>query len=544
VLGAGTTFNPANEETPVSDQNQPGQESTKIPDWIPGWFIRAGEVLEEGEKPETREAVRWMGGTDFPIGFLRPGETVGPAKPPQRGITISYLDSRIGAGLSVPPNYWVLRDQKGSLALYSDFDLRRGWARQTDREWTPVALRQLGEEVEANRPKSEARNARQLYKDDLPPCSCTDPKSQIHDEQCVRGIEIRRRRDERMAAEADRAIEAIPDGWQGTHPAQGTRRRLIFDALLSQNVLSATEVQEFTDAIESALLRSTIDDEAMARGADALVVDIKRVDEGREADAQEAISAVGEALDRLDAPQASTFAGRIDRLFRELRDTIDLQRERISQMRFVEHAGRQLFTDDPRPAGNVPPGTRELHIVLAANYASDDPSEFFVELEDQDGRGLGGFESRQGDPGTRRVVIPYGRDDQWVQRVAMAAITAGQDVDRPFPADALDTLLEDYGIRPTFPRDWPSRDGQAAHEPERLEVPEEYKQAIVEGAAEVVNEAESERAWGQRMLEEREEARAGEGRFGEERDCAYALLRWLLPVTVAKRIDGMGRDED
>lgn len=39
------------------------------------------------------------------------------------------------------------------------------------------------------------------------------------------------------------------------------------------------------------------------------------------------------------------------------------------------------------------------------------------------------------------------------------------------------------------------------------------------------------------LLRQREEARLGESRFAEERDCAFALLRWLLPVTVAKRIE-------
>lgn len=41
----------------------------------------------------------------------------------------------------------------------------------------------------------------------------------------------------------------------------------------------------------------------------------------------------------------------------------------------------------------------------------------------------------------------------------------------------------------------------------------------------------------ERLYGEREEARTGESRFAEERDCAFALLRWLLPVAVAKRLD-------
>ena len=49
------------------------------------------------------------------------------------------------------------------------------------------------------------------------------------------------------------------------------------------------------------------------------------------------------------------------------------------------------------------------------------------------------------------------RDDEWVQRVVMVAITAGQLCDVPFPADALDAVLRDFGVRPTLPRTWPTR---------------------------------------------------------------------------------------
>lgn len=70
------------------------------------------------------------------------------------------------------------------------------------------------------------------------------------------------------------ANEAAPDGWQGTPPAEGTRRALIFDAICSavRKRLDETGQRPFderdeklaltlADAVESALLEQTIDGE-------------------------------------------------------------------------------------------------------------------------------------------------------------------------------------------------------------------------------------------------------------------------------------------
>lgn len=63
------------------------------------------------------------------------------------------------------------------------------------------------------------------------------------------------------------------EGWQGTTPAEGARRALILEAL-RQTALSKVPNHDnaihFADAVESALLQSALDDEAMARGAEAL----------------------------------------------------------------------------------------------------------------------------------------------------------------------------------------------------------------------------------------------------------------------------------
>lgn len=81
---------------------------------------------------------------------------------------------------------------------------------------------------------------------------------------------------------ADYAHEAIeapqPDGWQGTVPAEGTRRATILDAIRSCPDGTPMSPLELTDRIESALLRATIDAEAMERGAEALTDGIEKVE--------------------------------------------------------------------------------------------------------------------------------------------------------------------------------------------------------------------------------------------------------------------------
>lgn len=55
--------------------------------------------------------------------------------------------------------------------------------------------------------------------------------------------------------------EAAPSGWQGTQPAEGTRRRLILDAINGHLDGPASLHLGLADAIESALLKETIDAE-------------------------------------------------------------------------------------------------------------------------------------------------------------------------------------------------------------------------------------------------------------------------------------------
>lgn len=322
------------------------------------------------------------------------------------------------------------------------------------------------------------------------------------------------------------------DGWQGTPSAEGTRRKLILDTISAKTArlrsghggkLSSGSALDFADAIVLALLGSG--------------------DDKREADAQEAINAVGEALDQIDAPQGATYAERIDRLYREL-------------------TGRAPGYGRQRPEGKVPAGTTELHVVCKQN---DDHSPLiFIELEDQRRRSLGGFEWHEEDEYCY-LAIPYGRDDAWVSEVAYQAagaatrplmediarivrIVGKYDKEYPFPSERVSTavayLLSTFGI-PKVCTDRAEEQlefGRKEAAPTAAEAagqvwPEESPQRrLIEGRF-PEDDWPTEESQEDRLLRQREEARVGESRCAEERDCAFALLRWLLPVTVAKRID-------
>jgi hypothetical protein len=125
-------------------------------------------------------------------------------------------------------------------------------------------------------------------------------------------------------------------GWQGTPPAEGTRRKLILDTLertaLSYVPGRSTAIH-FADAIESALLELTIDEEARERRA---------------------------SMERLDVS--------------------------------AEESNSR--------------GGRELRIVLAPNPDRRDPSSMvFVEIDNEKGTSVGGFERREVD-GKTHIVIP------------------------------------------------------------------------------------------------------------------------------------------
>lgn len=374
--------------------SQAGQPSERTPDFIPGWFTpRPGN-------PDTaeREAVRFIGTQDFPINFLRPSEMVFPAPPPQLGVCVGERDSAIGMCLAVPPGYWIVRDADGRPQLWREDDFEKKWIRNNGRDWiAPV------ERLRDNPHLPEG------YADKVM---------------------------------ADLASGA---GWKGTPPAEGTRRKLIFDVIdrFAHRLISGhggkqtpKATLDLADEIEAALLQSAIDDEAMARGAEALTAGIEDA---------------GASVERLDT----------------------------------------VAQEDQARRG------RELHVVLADNTA-DSPQMLFVELEDEKGASVGGFEHRKIDGLTHIVIpVPYPvgpvrvpcarggthawprnptrdgtsclkcgttpeeagfafRDDGWVSEVAYqvaGAATRPLLEDHPdyvFPAervrDAVADLLKDFGI--------------------------------------------------------------------------------------------------
>lgn len=299
-------------------------------------------------------------------------------------------------------------------------------------------------------------------------------------------------------AEAKVAVDAA--AWRGQPPAEGTRRAIVLESIKKGDVLSDAEALEIADTVELALLGSG--------------------DDEREADAQEAIAAVGESLDRIDAPQAPTFAQRGDRLYREMREKLDVAdvRSRIDKGRLVDFDRVHNLLDgweirrttDEDATRSLYDRTRELIERLRRTEEDLDTEQ--------------------------HRVASHVRDDRWLSEVVYQAVGAGTRPlleDNPgyvFPAervrDAVAALLEEFGI----PR--------ACHDCQEEQLEHGYASAAPDEDRDHAATEESAEDALRRVYGEREEARAGESRFAEERDCAFALLRWLLPVTVAKRLDG------
>ena len=314
--------------------------------------------------------------------------------------------------------------------------------------------------------------------------------------------------------------------WRGQRPAEGTRRRIILDAIGKGDVLSDTEALEIADTVELALIAGGDGDDVVTERIcdeiDAAVdvldqLDIPQEREGKHLDlgarvavlgdqvvqqrrdaaecyrltgadpsdgsdamlAREAIdevrrfraeydeletanAAVGDALDRIDAPQGATYAERIDRLYRELC-------ERVSQ------------------AGYLP---------------------------------------------------KRDRDDAWVSEVAYQAAGAGtrplleDHPDYVFPAErvraAVAELLTDFGI-PRACAD--CAEEQLEHG--RKEMADRDLSSIADLEDRV-----------QRVTSQREDARMGEDRFKAQRDAALHLLRWLIGDLIPPDLIALTDDEE
>jgi hypothetical protein len=274
----------------VSD-TRAGQPSEKTPDFIPGWFLPRPGNPDPGE----REAVRFIGTQDFPINFLRDGEAVWLPKRPQLGVCIGQRKDSDFC-LAVPPGYWIVRDSDGDLGLWREEDFAKKWIRNDGRDWiAPVerlrdnphvppgyAEKLIGELAkgsgwEGTPPAQGTRRA--LIRDTIAASTACEGEAMpwrevalgLADEiekallQAAIDDEAMRRADESMTtgivdagavlsqSERKSRGEERP-AWRGEPPAAGTRRKLIADILRVEDVLSETEVREFADSIELALL--------------------------------------------------------------------------------------------------------------------------------------------------------------------------------------------------------------------------------------------------------------------------------------------------
>lgn len=72
-----------------------------------------------------------------------------------------------------------------------------------------------------------------------------------------------------------------PEAWRGTQPAEGTRRKVIFDAIRASircGLVGCRSCLSVADAVEAALQAAEVDDEALSRAGKILTAGIQEVD--------------------------------------------------------------------------------------------------------------------------------------------------------------------------------------------------------------------------------------------------------------------------
>lgn len=322
----------------------------------------------------------------------------------------------------------------------------------------------------------------------------------------------------------------VPDGWQGTPPVEGTRRKLILDTLeeLSIRLISGNggkptsgSCLEAADAIEEALIRcvdngatresgspasvamDTLDDLGVPRTRDGAILTISdRVTVAADelAEARRQIDSLAAAVSaRAGEPPAE---GTRRKLIFEA-----IMRHRVFRIVGKETAEKTALelADD----------------VQSALLQSTIDAEAMVRAGDSLTTGIESVEP-PGEETRRRVIFRvlerlYKDKTEWPltpQKVVDAIEAELLEAKELTDVDRLNSIAEER---------W-KRIGELEEKAERLE---KQTRALTDRLERDV----------ERFLGEREEARTREGRFAEERDCAFALLRWLLPVTVAKRID-------
>lgn len=177
------------------------QPSEEVPDSVPGWFVPR-RTAPRSNRIE-REAVRFLDIRSFPVNFLRDGEAVWLPARPQLGVCVGQRGS--DSHLAVPPGRWMVRDEGGKLHLWREEDFAEGWVRNFGRLWLP-------------------------------------PVERIRDNPHLQEGYI-----EKVAAELAEGAEAEHfEGWEGTEPAEDTRRALIGD-LIPPNLITAEELEAQLD---------------------------------------------------------------------------------------------------------------------------------------------------------------------------------------------------------------------------------------------------------------------------------------------------------
>jgi hypothetical protein len=226
----------------------------------------------------------------------------------------------------------------------------------------------------------------------------------------------------------------VPDGWQGTPPAEGTRRKLILDVIENELLGSrnAERCLAITDAVEAALLKVVDQGASPESGSPASV----------------AMDVLGLAAVRNPAADEEDFEKKLEEAGHIWRKGSP-ERRRIEQK--SKAASGPLLGEEVAKALN--------HLILARRECVD-PAE--------------------------------------LARINKAITAAHMVVEPPAYAAVAEAVDKEVAVPPVNTDDPDCEDD---------------------------------------VLGQREEARTRESRFAEERDCAFALLRWLLPVTVAKRVD-------
>lgn len=431
--------------------SQAGQPSERTPDFIPGWFKpRSGN-------PDTaeREAVKFIGTQDFPINFLRLSEMVFLPPPPQLGVCVGERDSSIGMCLAVPPGYWMVRDADGRPQLWSEEDFAAKWVRNNDREWIAPVERAAAVGAEAMERGAEALTT-----------GIVDVE--LTDDQ----------RDQLRYVE----------GWQGTPPAEGTRRKLIAKAIYDVRLeaMGAPGSEAFAlvlaDAVEEALI------------------------------GMEGVPIKHPTLTQIDAELAQARAD-LAECFR-------------------------LTGADPDGAGDP----------MLAREALDEVRRFrkeYDELEEQVAvkqatiDGLAATVSAQADSLEERVAKLAKRSDAWVTELAYQAAGAAtrplmeDHPDYVFPAErcqeAVAYLLETYFDIPRACK------GCADEEIE-------HGAKEVDGRRDDTIKSLTLRC--DSLLAQRESARLGEDQFKAQRDAALHLLRWLIGDLIPSHLVDLSDEEN